>query len=67
VEHGGKSERRKTQRAKGGGRLILSSGNANLGLGLEKNILFILVFFLSAGLVGLVRFGSVQSVSDFGD
>jgi len=45
VEHGGKSERKETQRAKGGGRLILSSGNANLGLGLEKNILFILVFF----------------------
>jgi len=31
----------------------------------RKNILFILVFFLSVGLVEPVQFGSVQSVSDF--
>jgi hypothetical protein len=30
-----------------------------------RKFLFILVFFLSGGLVELVRFDSVQSVSDF--
>jgi hypothetical protein len=30
-----------------------------------RKFLFILVFFLSSGLVELVRFDSVQSVSDF--
>ena len=39
-------------------------GWLNVGLGLE-NFLFILVLFLSGGLVEPVRFGSVQSVSDF--
>ena len=33
-------------------------------LGLENNV-FILVFFLKCWLVELVRFGSVQSVSNF--
>ena len=45
------------QRKGGGGRL-----NVGLGLG---NFLFILVLFLSGGLVEPVRFGSVQSVLDF--
>jgi hypothetical protein len=39
-------------------------GWLNVGLGLE-NFLFILVLFLSGGLVEPVRFGSIQSVSDF--
>jgi hypothetical protein len=48
------------QRAKEG----REGGRLNVGLGLG-NFLFILVLFLSGGLVELVRFGSVQSVSDF--
>jgi hypothetical protein len=43
----------------------LSLKNATVGLGLEKNILFILVFFFNVGLVEPVWFGSVQSVSEF--
>jgi len=38
--------------------------NCTLGLGF---FLFILSFFLNAGMVEPVRFGSVQSVSDFGN
>ena len=42
--------------------------NATLGLGLKKHpINLYLFFFLSVGLVEPVRFGSVQSVSDFGN
>jgi len=53
-------EIKETQGAKGeGGRLSLE--NATLGLGLQKNILFILVFFKYwPGWIG-----SVQSISDF--
>jgi len=39
--------------------------NADLSLGLEENMLFILVFFSSASLVEPGRIGSVQSISDF--
>jgi hypothetical protein len=39
----------------------------HLSLGLEENMLFILFFFSSASLVEPGRFGSVQSVSDFGN
>ena len=52
-------ERCREQR-EGGRRL-----NATLGLGLEKTSYLYLLFFLSAGLVEPVRFGYVQSVSDF--
>jgi len=47
------TRRGEMQRAKGWGQL-----NATLGLGLE-NIIFILAFFLSVGLVEPVRFGSI--------
>jgi hypothetical protein len=53
------------QRVTGGERYAESKGSGggvNVTLGLE-NILFILVFFLSAGWLNL--FGSVKSVSDF--
>ena len=49
------------QREKGEG----AAGNADLSLGLEENILFILAFFSSAILVELGQVGSVQSVSNF--
>jgi len=49
------------QREKGEG----ATGNADLSLALEENILFILVFFSSAILVELGLVGSVQSVSNF--
>jgi hypothetical protein len=57
------------QRAKGGGRCREpeskgGGGRLNVGLGLENFYLY-LFFFLSGGLVELVRFDSVQSVSDF--
>ena len=48
------------QRAKEG----REGGRLNVGLGLG-NFLFILVLFLSGGLVEPVRFGLVQSVLDF--
>ena len=63
-EHGGGEdtfERQETEsRERGQLRMHLS-------LGLEENMLFILVFFSSASLVEPGRFGSVQSVSDFGN
>jgi hypothetical protein len=49
------------QRAKGGG----ATTECYFRFRVRKNILFILAFFLSAGLVEPVRFGYVQSVSDF--
>jgi len=49
------------QRAKGGG----AATECYFRFRVRKNILFILAFFLSAGLVEPVRFGYVQSVSDF--
>jgi len=63
VESKGREGRRcrdREQRKEGreGGRRL------NVGLGL-RNLLFILVLFLSGGLVEPIRFGSVQSVSDF--
>ena len=56
---GGEMQRAREQRKEG-----REGGWLNVGLGLE-NFLFILVLFLSGGLVEPVRFGSVQSVSDF--
>jgi len=41
-------------------------GRLNVGLGLG-NFLFILVLFLSGGLVEPIRFGSVQSVQSVSD
>jgi hypothetical protein len=42
-----------------------ATANADLSLGLEENILFILFFFSSASLVESGWIGSVQSVSNF--
>jgi len=57
------------QRAKGGGRCrepeSKGGGGATECRFRVRKFLFILVFFLSGGLVELVRFDSVQSVSDF--
>ena len=50
-------------REEGEGRLE-NEQSLTLGLGLEKAS-YLYVFFLSASLVEPVRFGSVQSVSDF--
>jgi hypothetical protein len=55
-------EQREMQRA----REQRERGWLNVGLGLEK-FLFILAFFLNGGLVELVWFDSVQSVSNFGN
>jgi len=65
------------RKGRGGDRCIKKRGGATTFLFREcreqswlrvrKSILFIVVFFLSAGLVEPVRFGSVQSVSDFGN
>jgi hypothetical protein len=65
VEHREKSERREAQKAKEGGQLILSLGNIDLDLGLEKISYLYLLFFSSIGLVESVQFGSVQSILDF--
>jgi hypothetical protein len=65
VEHKEKSERREAQKAKEGGQLILSLGNNDLDLGLEKIFYLYLLFFSSIGLVESVQFGSVQSILDF--
>jgi len=66
VKHREKSERREAQKAKEGGQLILSLGNTDLDLGLEKiSYLYLLFFFSSIGLVESVQFGSVQSILDF--
>jgi len=46
VKHREKSERREAQKAKEGGQLILSLGNTDLDLGLEKiSYLYLLFFF----------------------
>jgi hypothetical protein len=46
----------------------LSLKNATVGLGLEKKyLIYTCFFFLNVGLVEPVLFGSVQSVSEFGN
>jgi hypothetical protein len=62
VESRGKSERRESERRREQREGRLSLKNVTLGLGLQKNILFILVFFLSAGLVEPVRFNRFQTL-----
>ena len=52
------------QRVKGGATAGFVFRNAALGLRLKKTS-YLYLFFLSAGLVESVRFGSVQSISDF--
>ena len=62
MDHRGKSKRRKTQGVKGGRRLLLSSRNANLGLGLEKKNPIYTCFFLSVGLVEPAWFNRFQTL-----
>ena len=71
MEHGGeggnlRETRDKERRSKGKGQFEQREGvvgNTNLGLGLEKNILFILVFFFSsAGLIESIRFNRFQTL-----
>ena len=57
-------ENREMQRVKGGATAGFVFRNAALGLRLKKTS-YLYLFFLSAGLVESVRFGSVQSISDF--
>jgi hypothetical protein len=64
VKYREKSEKRESERRWEQKEGRLSGEKVTLGLGLQKNVLFILVF-LSVGLGEPVRFGSVQSVSDF--
>ena len=59
----GRGENERCIEKKGEGRLE-NEQSLTLGLGLEKAS-YLYVFFLSAGLVEPVRFGSVQSVSNF--
>jgi len=58
VEHREKSERREAQKAKEGGQLILSLGNTDLDLGLEK-ISYLYLFFFQV-LAWLNRFNLVR-------
>jgi hypothetical protein len=58
VEHREKSERREAQKAKEGGQLILSLGNIDLDLGLEK-ISYLYLFFFQV-LAWLNRFNLVR-------
>jgi len=62
VESRGKSERRESERHREQREGRLSLENVTLGLGLQKNILFILDFFSSAGLVEPVRFNRFQTL-----
>jgi hypothetical protein len=55
VESKGRGEMQRAREQRKGGR----EGGLNVGLGLE-NFLFILVLFLSGGLVEPVRFGSIS-------
>jgi hypothetical protein len=63
VEYRGKSERRESERRWEQKERRLSGEKVTLGLGLKKNVLFILVFFKCwFGWTGSVRFNRFQTL-----
>jgi hypothetical protein len=67
AERRGRGRERCIEKGGGAATFLFRECREQSWLRVRKSILFIVVFFLSAGLVEPVRFGSVQSVSDFGN
>jgi len=67
AERRGRGRERCIEKGGGAATFLFRECREQSWLRVRKSILFIVVFFLSAGLVEPVRFGSIQSVSDFGN